>query len=111
MLDFTSLYPNALLIVLDKNYRSQQSILDIAAESISENSERLIHRIPGLSKDIISQLPPLPSSHYKEDEKTAVSSPLGKGGIEGGNVSLYEAPTREHEEVYILENIKKYISE
>lgn len=88
MLDFTSLYPNALLIVLDKNYRSQQSILDVAAESISENSERLIHRIPGLSKDIISQ------RDFKKKSPT-----------------LYEAPTREHEEVYILENIKKYISE
>jgi len=55
MLDFTTQYPEALLIVLDKNYRSQQKILDAAAESICENSERLINRIPGLKKDIIDQ--------------------------------------------------------
>jgi DNA helicase-2/ATP-dependent DNA helicase PcrA len=109
MLDFTSLYPDALLIVLDKNYRSQQGILDVASESISQNSERLIHRIPGLKKDIISQLPPLPSSPCKGEGQIAVSSPLSKGGVEGANVTLYSAPSQEHEEIYILESIKKYI--
>lgn len=88
MLDFTTQYPDALLVVLDKNYRSQQAILDAAAESIWENSERLIHRIPGLKKDIIAQR-----------------------GFEEKVPNLYEAPTREHEEIYILDTIKRYVEQ
>lgn len=88
MLDFTSQYPEALLIVLDKNYRSQQSILDIASESIGENTERLIHRIPWLQKDILAQR-----------------------WFEQISPSLYEAPTAKHEEIYIVEQITSYISQ
>ncbi len=56
MLDFTSKYPDAKIIVLDKNYRSYQNILDISQNLIEHNSERLISRIPWLKKDLNSQL-------------------------------------------------------
>jgi DNA helicase-2/ATP-dependent DNA helicase PcrA len=46
MLDFTSKYSDAKIIVLDKNYRSQQAILDVSKNLIENNSERLISRIP-----------------------------------------------------------------
>ena len=52
MLDFTSQYPDAKIIVLDKNYRSQQAILDAAASLIEHNTERLISRIPKLEKNL-----------------------------------------------------------
>ena len=55
MLDFTSQYPDAKKIVLDKNYRSQQAILDAAASLIEHNTERLISRIPKLEKNLHSQ--------------------------------------------------------
>ncbi len=55
MLDFTSQYPDAKIIVLDKNYRSQQAILDAAASLIEHNTERLISRIPKLEKNLHSQ--------------------------------------------------------
>ena len=55
MLDFTSKYQDAKIIVLDKNYRSQQGILDASKNIIEENSERLITRIPWLEKELFSQ--------------------------------------------------------
>ncbi|MCD5375198.1 ATP-dependent helicase, partial [Candidatus Gracilibacteria bacterium] len=55
MLDFTSTYPDAKIIVLDKNYRSQQAILDASKNLIENNSERLISRIPGLDKQLFAQ--------------------------------------------------------
>jgi DNA helicase-2/ATP-dependent DNA helicase PcrA len=55
MLDFTTQYPDAKIIVLDKNYRSQQAILDSAQSLIEYNSERLISRIPKLEKNLYSQ--------------------------------------------------------
>ncbi len=97
MLDFTTQYPQALLIVLDKNYRSQQCILDAAGESIAQNTERLIHRIPGLKKDIISQLPPLSSE--ERGMRGEVHLP-----------TLYAAPTHQHEEIYLQETIQSYIA-
>lgn len=39
------------IIVLKQNYRSTQEILDLAAESISNNEERLIHQIKTISLD------------------------------------------------------------
>lgn len=55
MLDFTTKYADAKIIVLDKNYRSQQAILDASKNLIENNSERLISRIPGLDKQLFAQ--------------------------------------------------------
>lgn len=55
MLDFKTKYPDSAIIVLEKNYRSVQGILDSAKNLIEENSERLINRIGNLEKNIISQ--------------------------------------------------------
>lgn len=45
MLDFTNKYPKSEIIVLEKNYRSTQSILSTAKTLIEHNNERLVHRI------------------------------------------------------------------
>jgi len=55
MLEFTTKYQNSKIIILDKNYRSQQWILNAAENLIENNSERLINKIPGLSKKLDSQ--------------------------------------------------------
>jgi DNA helicase-2/ATP-dependent DNA helicase PcrA len=55
MLDFTSQYTGAKIIVLYKNYRSQQAVLDASKNLIEHNSERLISRIPGLDKQLHAQ--------------------------------------------------------
>ncbi len=54
MLSFRDRFPNAPVIVLTVNYRSTQKILDAAGRLITRNDERLIGRIPGLVKDLVS---------------------------------------------------------
>jgi DNA helicase II / ATP-dependent DNA helicase PcrA len=55
MMQFANSYAaNLLTIVLKNNYRSTQPILDISKASIANNADRLVNRIEGLSKDLIS---------------------------------------------------------
>ena len=55
MLDFYSIYPDTKFIVLENNYRSAQSVLDLATTLIENNSERLVNRLDFLEKKLISQ--------------------------------------------------------
>lgn len=58
MLAFADTYKSNLLkVVLVNNYRSTQSILDISKKLIDRNNERLIRKIPGLSKELVSSHP------------------------------------------------------
>ena len=55
MLQFNESYKKDLFtVVLTGNYRSVQSILDISKTLINRNEERLIKKMPGLSKDLIA---------------------------------------------------------
>jgi DNA helicase-2/ATP-dependent DNA helicase PcrA len=55
MLDFAGNYKEDLLtVVLTNNYRSTQPILDISKTLINRNEERLVKKIGGLSKDLVS---------------------------------------------------------
>ena len=55
MLTFTETYKNDLLkVALVNNYRSVQPILDTSKNLIDRNSERLVNKLDGLSKDLIS---------------------------------------------------------
>ncbi len=98
MLGFSTSYPQALLIVLTKNYRSTQSILDAAKSCIEHNSERLIQRIPGLKKHLISQV------------STSTQWNIPSPWQDKSSVSLYEAATNIHEDLYILKNIEACLS-
>lgn len=89
MLDFTTKYSDTKIIVLDKNYRSGQAILDVSKNLIEHNSERLINRISGLDKQLFSQLQP---------------SSLEKRG--DSEVSLYMALSEIDERLYVKNNIK-----
>lgn len=58
MLHFQNQYQKDILtIVLEKNYRSTQPILDAASIVISNNNERLVNKINGLEKKLISANP------------------------------------------------------
>ena len=55
MLEFATAYSqNLITVVLTKNYRSTQPILDIAKTLINNNNERLVKKIPGLTKELIA---------------------------------------------------------
>lgn len=55
MLQFAGNYQKDLLtVVLTKNYRSTQPILDISKTLINRNEERLVKQIEGLSKELLS---------------------------------------------------------
>ncbi len=55
MLDFAQQYREVLnTVVLTNNYRSTQPILDVSKYLIEKNEERLVKKIDGLSKDLVS---------------------------------------------------------
>jgi DNA helicase-2/ATP-dependent DNA helicase PcrA len=55
MLEFAGSYQKDLLtVVLTNNYRSTQPILNISKTLITRNDERLVKKIPGLSKELLS---------------------------------------------------------
>jgi DNA helicase II / ATP-dependent DNA helicase PcrA len=55
MLDFANNYQQDLLtVVLTNNYRSTQPILDVSKSIINRNEERLVKKIEGLSKELVS---------------------------------------------------------
>jgi DNA helicase II / ATP-dependent DNA helicase PcrA len=55
MLQFAGGFPNDLLtVVLTSNYRSTQPILDVSRTLINRNEERLVKKMNGLSKELIT---------------------------------------------------------
>lgn len=67
MENFAHSYEGLLKIVLTNNYRSTKPILDVSKSLIDRNNERLIHKFPGLTKELICS---------KEDLKKITSLPL-----------------------------------
>ncbi|HET9826474.1 MAG TPA: ATP-dependent DNA helicase, partial [Chitinophagaceae bacterium] len=64
MLAFADTYKSDLLkVVLVNNYRSTQPILDISRNLIERNDQRLINKIEGLSKELVSSHPV--TSHFE----------------------------------------------
>lgn len=63
---FASRYQDDLLaVVLTNNYRSTQPILDISKTLIERNGERLVKKIPGLSKNLTAANPVMQSLTHK----------------------------------------------
>lgn len=68
ILDFYNQYKgNIRLIVLEDNYRSTQSILDSAKYLIDNNEERLIKKLPGLSKTLIASKSERKANNFKPE--------------------------------------------
>ena len=89
MLSFSSKYTETDIVVLEKNYRSNQHILDLASNLISNNNERLTNKISSINKRLISSWP------LKE---------------KNNDVLFFRAITEIEEQAFILEEIKKLIS-
>mgnify|MGYP002401570948 CR=1 FL=1 len=85
MLSFRRSYPDTKLIVLDKNYRSSQKVLDTATQIITQAEDRLVNR----ERDITKKL-------------TAENEPKVTSNIE--HVSY---PTRQHQQLAISKRVKE----
>lgn len=84
MLDFYDIYPNTKFIVLEKNYRSNQQILDTAKTLIEYNEERLINKLSTLEKHLVAE------GKYKDSRESP---------------TLYRAQSEQEEDAYIYQNI------
>lgn len=58
MLSFKKRYSTAKIIVLTKNYRSTQGVLDISKSVIEQAENRLVKQDKKLSKDLVAETPP-----------------------------------------------------
>ncbi len=85
MLDFSNTYPDTKFIVLENNYRSSQSILDLSMNLIENNSQRLINKLDFLDKKLIAQ------SIYKNLNKN----------------KYYILQDEQLEKLFVLEEMKK----
>src|SRR5665213_1662438 len=65
MLGFKRRYPDAKRIILVKNYRSTQAVLDTAKQVIEQAENRLVKQDASLSKDLIAENPPLGNGSIK----------------------------------------------
>ncbi|WP_407525389.1 ATP-dependent DNA helicase [Lacibacter sp. MH-610] len=66
MKHFADSYSNDLLtVVLTNNYRSVQPILDVSKTLINRNEERLVKKIPNLSKELIASREHLKNLHHQ----------------------------------------------
>lgn len=84
MLDFSIKYKKTKFIVLENNYRSNQSILDLSTQLIDNNNERLSKKIESIDKKLTS------SGVLKDSDSVPI---------------LFKANSDIEEKVYILDKI------
>lgn len=87
-------------VILTENYRSTQPILNVAKSLIDRNNERLVKKIPGLSKELIASNkkingltnPPILSVYESEQQEmigiTVAVEKLLLQGIEPGKIGV-----------------------
>ncbi len=92
MLAFANSYQNDLLtVVLTRNYRSVQPILDVSKTIIDKNDQRLIKKIDGLSKELVSS---------NDAIKHLAHTPV-----------IYEYETQRQEMIGIVQEVEKIMSQ
>lgn len=90
MLDFSTSYPETKFIVMDKNYRSNQDILNTSERLIRNNQERLTSKLTFLNKNLTR------AGKYK----TISNKP-----------KLFQALNPLTEKAFVLEKIKGFLDE
>lgn len=107
---YKSYKDRAKIIVLEKNYRSTQNILDLSKLSIENNLARIINLIPDLSKKLISDLPSTSNSsveihEYKNivDEVYFIAKKILELISEGVEPNQIAVLYRENKDAEILE--------
>lgn len=92
MMSFANSYKNDLLtVVLTHNYRSTQGILEVSRTIIDKNNERLIKKIEGLSKELVSS---------NQKIKHLTHKPI-----------IYNYETQRHEMIGITQKVQDILSQ
>lgn len=114
---------NLLTVVLTKNYRSTQPILDISKQLIGNNRERLINKIAGLTKDLVASRkeiahlkhPPLIREYQTEREEmidiVSQIEALISNQVQAGKIAVIYKENRYGEELlpyFKLKNLPVY---
>lgn len=107
MLNFSTHYENTKIVTLKNNYRSQQNILDLSADFIDNNEERLSKKVASINKELISSwknktwdMPSLYKALNFIDEKNFVIEKIKKKqkNIDLENIAIIVRSNREVEE-------------
>ncbi|NML20236.1 ATP-dependent helicase [Pseudoflavitalea sp. G-6-1-2] len=124
MLGLAHTYKDDLFkVVLTKNYRSTQPILNVAQSLINRNKERLVRQIPGLTKELVASHPVMkglqhmPSVREYESQRqemigiTMDIQTLVLQGVDPGRISVIYKENKYGEELatyLMLRNIPVY---
>lgn len=124
MLHLANTYKDELMkVVLTRNYRSTQPILNVAQSLINRNKERLIRQIPGLTKELkashpaMMELDHLPTIREYESQRqemigiTMDIQTLLLQGVNPGRISVIYKENKYGEELatyLLLKNIPVY---
>ncbi|HEY9342129.1 MAG TPA: ATP-dependent DNA helicase [Hanamia sp.] len=123
MENFARSYNDLLKIVLVNNYRSTKPILDISKSLIDKNTERLINKFEGLSKELICSkeelksllhLPLIVEYNTIKDEMADIANKvqsLVQQGTEPGNIAIIYKENNYGEQLmkyFRLKNIPVY---
>ncbi len=123
MENFAKSYEGLLKIVLTNNYRSTKPILDVSKSLIDRNAERLIHKFPGLTKELkcskeeLQQLidrPAIIEYNTIKDEMADVTNKIEKlinNGTEPGKIAVIYKENNYGEQLmkyFRLKNIPYY---
>ncbi len=104
MLDFSNKYKKTKFIVLEKNYRSTQPILETSSSLIKNNFERLVNKINWLKKDLFSvktestSIPTFYSATNELDEKNYVLNKIKNYQLSHENIAIIVRSNKEVEE-------------
>jgi len=123
MENFAKNYEGLLKIVLTNNYRSTKPILDVSKTLIDKNAERLIHKFPGLTKELkcskkelqkLIDLPAIIEYNTLKDEMADVTNKIEKlisEGVEPGKIAVIYKENNYGEQLmkyFRLKNIPYY---
>ena len=89
MLDFYNKYPETKFIVLENNYRSSQTILDLSSNMIENNNQRLVNKISFLEKKLVSM-----TSYNKLEDN-----------------SYHILDSKDSEKIFVLKDLKNKLKE
>ena len=111
MLMIKQRFPSMKVIMLTRNYRSVQNILDISKTLIDKNNERLINHINGLSKNLTTENPILQNINiipslviYKSPREEMIGITLSiekllNSGVEPKNIAVIYKENKYGEEL------------